>query len=58
MTSKTLDRQLSDAYKQAIRRLAEIEALCRRHNNPSVVTSTQILASKVIAIIEGEANAK
>ena len=54
MTSKPLDRQLYDAYKQAIRRLAEIETLCKRHNNPSVVTSTQILAAKVLKIIEGE----
>lgn len=33
-------------------KLAAIEALCRRHNNPSVVTSTHQLASKIIAIIE------
>ena len=40
---------LSDAEK-----LALIEALCRRHCNPSVVTSTHVLSSKIIAIIESD----
>lgn len=35
-------------------KLAAIVLLCKRHNNPSVVTSTQILAAKVIAIIEDD----
>lgn len=40
---------MSDAEK-----LAAIEALCRRYNNPSVNVGAHTLAAKVLKIIEAE----
>lgn len=35
-------------------KLDKIEAICRRHCSPAVVTSTHILALNVLKIIEGK----
>lgn len=43
--------------QEALDKLAAIRTVCLRHNNSGVITSTHILASKVLAIIgekEGE----
>lgn len=58
MTDPTPRQELSHALTQlalddAQAKLAAIETLCLRHNNPAVITSTHWLASKVLLIIHG-----
>lgn len=39
---------------ELIEKMHAIEVLCKRHNHAGVVTSTQILANRILKIIEAK----